>query len=88
MAEKRYSDGPLNTATHAAAVTPNDSTEVTSNGLYPRALYVGGAGDVAVQMVDGATVTFAGANAGQLLQIAVAKVLATGTTASSIVALW
>jgi hypothetical protein len=68
----------------AAAVTPNNSVDLTE---VTRALYIGGAGDVKVDI--GATaITFVGVAAGSLLPIRVTRVYATGTTASSIVALY
>lgn len=72
-------------AASAAAVTPNDSTVLDTT----RGLWIGGAGDVAVYMKGSTTsVTFAGIAAGTLIPIRVDRVLATGTTATSIVALW
>jgi len=68
----------------AEAVTPGDSTELRPT----RGLYIGVGGDLAVEMSQGATVTFANVLGGTLLPIQVAKVLATGTTATSIVALY
>ena len=57
-----------------------------------RALYVGGDGDVAVEMAGGemtdATVVFSGALAGSTIPIRCTQVNATGTTATNIVALW
>jgi hypothetical protein len=67
------------------AVTKSDSTVLPLT----RALYVGGAGNVAV--VDGAgsdAVTFTGVTAGSILPIRVRKVMSTNTTATSIVALY
>lgn len=69
----------------AAAVTPND---VAILDPISRALYVGGAGDLAVTMRDGTSVTFTAVPAGTLLPLRVQSVMSTGTTASSIVALW
>ena len=71
-------------ARRAAAVTPSDSTVLENT----RALYVGVAGDVAVTLVEGGSVTLVGVNAGTILPIQVVAVLATGTTATSIVALY
>lgn len=51
-------------------------------------LYIGGAGDVAIETFDGNQITLAGVNAGQFLPVMVRKVLSTGTTATNIVALW
>ena len=69
--------------TKGATVTPNDTTAVAFD-----ALYVGGAGNMAVEMAgNGASVTFTGVLAGSILPVGVTKVLATGTTATSIIGL-
>lgn len=69
-------------AVGGAAVTKSDSTVVNF-----RALYVGGAGDVAVTGQDGNNVTFESVPAGSIIPICCTKVLATGTTATKIVGL-
>lgn len=69
----------------AAAVTPNDSTDLTT---IARALYVGGAGNVKIDAADGSTVTFSGVLAGSILPVRVARVYSTGTTATNIVAIY
>ena len=71
-------------ATRAVAVTPSDSTILNA-----RSLYIGGAGNVAVQtVVDPATtVIFNGVPAGTILPVTVLRVLA-ATTATNIVALY
>lgn len=69
--------------THAAAVTPNDSTVIVA-----RALYVGTGGNVAVTTVEGEVVTFPNVNGGSLLPIQCTKVMASNTTASNIVRIW
>ena len=75
-----------NPAEYAAAVTLSDSTVLTPT---PRALYIGSGGDVVVTMAaDGTDVTFANVPTGTKLPVRVSKVKATGTTASSIVALY
>lgn len=71
--------------THAAAVTPNDVTPLTNRAM---ALYVGGTGAVVVITAGGETVTFAAVPAGAILPVVVATVKATGTTATSILALY
>lgn len=71
--------------TGAVAVTPNDSNDLQ---VMTRGLYIGVGGSLVVMMGNGATVTFAGLVAGTLLPARVVRVLATGTTASSIVAVW
>lgn len=69
----------------AAAVTTSDSTVLPIT----RALYVGGAGNLAVTMgEDENNVTFVGVLAGMVYPLQVSKVLATGTTATNIVALY
>lgn len=67
----------------AAAVTPHDTDPQSS----ARGLYVGGAGNVAVITRDKAAVTFSAVPAGAILPINVTRVLATGTTATLILAL-
>lgn len=74
----------IHTATGAVAVTPNDST-VLQDGV--RALWVGGTGDVAVQTHGGQSVIFSGVVGGCIIPVQVTKVLATGTTATAILAL-
>jgi hypothetical protein len=66
-------------ASDAFAVTPSDSA---AQRAY--AVWVGGAGNVAVRTEDGTTVTFTGAQAGTILPVRVSQVLATGTTATAI----
>lgn len=70
-------------ATTAAAVTPSDATALTS-----RAVWVGGAGDLAVRLsgAPSTTVTLAGVTAGQIIPISVVRVMA-ATTATNIVVL-
>ena len=73
-------------ATRAVAVTPNDNTDL---GKGIRALWIGGAGDVAVTMINAsAAVTLAGATAGTIIPIRVEKVMSTNTSATNIVALY
>lgn len=73
-------------ASNAAAVTPDDGTDLTATC---RGLYIGAAGNVAVYMKGSTTsVSFVGAEAGTILPIRCDRVLSTGTTATNIVALW
>ena len=71
-------------AENAAAVTPNDSTDLTT---ITTALIVQVSGTIAVDMLGGQSVTI-GALAGQYIPIRVRRVRATGTTATGIVAFW
>lgn len=67
----------------AEAVTPNDAADLPN---FSRALYVGGGGDIRITTVGGDTVTLTAATG--FLPICVARVHATGTSATAIVALW
>lgn len=78
-----YSTGLNSPASNAVAVTKSDATVLTTT----RALYIGGAGDVAVTMAGGGNVTFSAVPVGTLLPLRVTKVLSTGTTATLILAL-
>lgn len=78
-------------AGRAAAVTPSDTVNIpaitggTNNGCV---LYVGGAGNLKVLTVGGDEVTLVAVPAGSFIPVHVLRVFSTGTTASSIVALW
>lgn len=78
----RTGAGPNHPASHAEAVTPSDSTDLA---YVSRALWVGGAGNVAVVMASGAAVTFSNIAAGTLLPIRVSRVKSTSTTATLLV---
>ena len=79
-------DSNTRPAEYAAAVTKSDATVLSP---VPRALYIGVGGDVVVTMAaDGSDVTFANVPTGTKLPVRVSKVKSTGTTASSIVALY
>ena len=56
--------------------------------FYPRALYVGVAGNVTVVMKDDTTLGFVGVTAGSFLPIRPKRVKSTGTTATNIIALY
>ena len=70
-------------AGHAAAVTPNNDTDLPTTA---RALYVGTMGNVKVTTTGGSVVTFVGIEG--ILPVRTKRVHLTGTTASNIVALW
>jgi len=70
-------------AGYGLPVTPSDTTVLYTT----RALYVGSAGNVAVADLNG-NVTYSNVGAGSILPIQVTKVLATGTTAANIVAMY
>lgn len=71
-------------ATRAAAVTPNDGANLPHNA---RSLYVGTAGNVHLETIEGDDVTMPVGDNQYLLQ-QVQKVFSTGTTASNIFAVW
>lgn len=66
----------------AAAITPSDATVITG-----KAIYVGGAGNVAITTEGGAVVTFTAPPVGSIIPVAFTKVMATNTTATLLVAL-
>jgi len=81
-------------AGRAASVTPSDTVDIPNvatqdgSGNNGCVLYVGTGGSVRVKTVGGDDVTFVGVNAGQFLPVQVLRVYATGTSASTILALW
>lgn len=72
-------------ADNAAAVTPNDSTDLTNTA---RALYVGTGGDIKITTAGGDTVTLNDVQGGSILPIRTKRVFSTGTTASNMVAIY
>jgi hypothetical protein len=68
----------------AAAVTTSDTNNIRTT----RGLYVGGSGNVKVDMAYGTTVTFSSVPAGTVLPIQVTRVYATDTTATLMIALY
>lgn len=73
-------------ASKLVAITPSDVTDLTALGI--RSLYIGGAGNVAIQAInDAAPVTLTAVPAGTILPILPAKVMSTGTTATLIIGL-
>jgi hypothetical protein len=80
-----FAPGLSDPATHGATITPSDSTALANA---TRAIYVGGAGDLAVKLVGGEQVTLTGVTAGTIYPLRAAYVLSTGTTATNLVGLW
>jgi hypothetical protein len=68
----------------AFAVSPDDAAVFARRAA---ALYVGGEGDVTLKPANGPAVTFTGVKAGAILPVSCTQVLATGTTATAIVAI-
>lgn len=71
-------------ARNAFVVTPDNSNDLKAP---TRAVWVGGAGTLTVDMLNGDTCLFSGIPAGTFLPIQVKRIRATGTTATLIVAL-
>lgn len=74
----------LSHPSRAATVTPNDSTDLTTEGI----LYIGTEGDVEVVTAGGDTVTFVAVTAGSFLPVLVSRVRASNTTADDIIVLF
>ena len=68
----------------AAAVTPNDSTNLSQ----PSVIYVGGSGNVKVRTAQGTDVTFTGVLGGTVIPVQVIRVWSTGTTATTMTAVF
>lgn len=66
----------------AVAVTPSNTTTIVG-----KAIYVGGAGNVAVTTVAGNVVTFTAPPVGTVIPISFTKIMATNTTATLLIAL-
>lgn len=75
-----------------AAVTASDTTDIAKlNGDWPRALWVGVAGNIAVVAPNGTVRTFEGVSAGTMLPVQFRRVNSTNTTnqtATSMVAVY
>lgn len=72
------------------AVTPSDTVDVATavGSLWPRALYVGTGGNIAIVTVDGTAVTYKNAASGSVIAVQFRRVNATNTTATDLVALY
>jgi len=82
---KNYNSSLESPARCATDVAPSDTSALSQ---VTRAIYVGEAGDISVEMVDGANVTFQAVPSGTVLPIRVSKIRATGTTAGALLGLW
>ena len=75
-----------NTSGACRAITPNDSTDLPL-GIC-RAIYVGVGGEVSIDDLSGETVVFKNAISGSVIPVQTARVNATGTTATDLIALY
>lgn len=73
---------PITPAWGSQTITKSDTTVLSP---ICRRLYVGGAGDVAVRMLDGSTPILKAVPVGTMLDIQYDQVLSTGTTATLMV---
>jgi hypothetical protein len=69
---------------NAASITPNDTADIS---FVSRFIYVGGAGNLTV-VIGGQTITFEAVPAGTLLPVRASRIMATGTSATFLVAMW
>ena len=83
LSNRSYSvEGPHTDA--LAAITPDDSNDLAT---FARALWVGGAGNISLDTLDGTTILVSGVTAGTYLPVSTRRVRATTTTATLIVPL-
>lgn len=85
MADKYPGGAPIFAATDWEAVTPSNSTNFTD---VPRAIYVGGTGNIAAVSADGSVQTFSNVSAGSILPIRPVRINSTSTTATLMLALY
>ncbi len=82
---KNMMGGLESPARQAAVVTPDDIADLVNTS---RSIYVGTAGDISVHMIGQSSAVIFKAVPVGILPIRADRVLATGTTAADIVALW
>jgi hypothetical protein len=75
-----------NKASDAVTITPDDSTDLAE--IPTTGLYVGGNGDIKVDMLGGTTTKLVALKAGVVYPFEITRVYATGTTATDIVVLY
>ena len=78
-------------ARNAEAITPGDSGSGAANGevAYCRGLFIGGAGNVYVDMVGvGTNIPMIGCPAGAFYPIEITRIYDTNTTATNILVFW
>lgn len=73
-------------AIRAVAVAPSDTVDLVDGAT--KGIYVGGAGNIALTMADGTSVTFTAVAVGVVHPISVLRIKATLTTATNILALY
>lgn len=83
--DPKFAKSPDAPAGGGEAVTPSDTVSTSTPFRF---LWVGVAGNVSVFMLGGMSLTFVGVPAGTLLRASGSRVNATGTTATTMLALW
>lgn len=81
---KYAAPGLTSPAVSLEEVTPSDVADLAQ---VSRAVYVGGAGDLRVRSLNGTTATLKAVPGGTTLSIRAVRILATGTTATHLVAM-
>lgn len=81
---RNHASGMDSPASHGFVVTPHDTNDLPET---TRALYVGGAGNIALILASGQALTFSNVPAGAFLPIRVSAVKSTGTNATQILGL-
>ncbi len=82
---KDHRPGLSSPAESAFAITPDDATPLPN---VTRAVYVGGAGDLRVTMLDGQTVLLSQVQPGGIYPLRCTRVWTTDTTATGLVGLY
>jgi len=84
-----FSDTPISPGTRAVGITPNDGTDLTD---IPKAVYVGVGGDITMigsgAPADAVGVQWKNVAAGSMIPFRPRRILATGTTAASMLAVY
>lgn len=82
--------GTIESSSKFVVVTPADNTLLKYNNqvMRTKAIFVGGAGNLAVKDDNGTAVTFTGIVAGSILPISTDTINSTNTTATNICALF
>jgi len=72
-------------AARGFAITPSDAADLFAD---TRAVYVGGAGNLAMVLISGDEITLQAIGAGSVLPIRARRIKSTGTTATHLVGLY
>ena len=78
---------PISGVTQPAGAGESLSVSTSVSAL-TRAVWVGGAGNMRVDLENGSTLTFDGIKAGSLLPIRVTRLRSLSTTATNIIGIW